>query len=379
MRGAGSRGIGALIAAAVAASCGWPEYAFDGSSDEGAEAGAAGESNPSGGSSGAGGTAAVRGGTSGRGGSAGSPDSCHNGMLDPPETAVDCGGGTCPACGPGDPCDLDVDCTSGCNTLNGICEPETCGDGDPNGMETDEDCGGPDCELRCADGFECRTDSDCESNLCQGGRCVASVCDPKAGPCGTATCHCANGRECRTHADCASGNCAGGTCAEGSKVFSRNDEPEAANVPTPAILQAFLVRNDGPSALPVGELFLRYFFTYNAVSEQRARCDESRAVEVTTCDGVMTPLFEVTPTVFVEGYVEVGLGGDGTIEPAGTLEIPVAIEATDGGLYTQNDDYSFSPNAEFAQNRNVTLYRRGVLIWGDEPAGVSITTTTTPR
>jgi mannan endo-1,4-beta-mannosidase len=166
-------------------------------------------------------------------------------------------------------------------------------------------------------------------------------------------------------------------CAEGPKVFSRNDEPAAANVPTPAILQAFLVRNDGPSTLPVGELVLRYFFTYEGVMEQLARCDASRATEPSVCDDVETPLFEVGPTVFVDGYVEVGLGGQGLVEPTATIEIPVAIEATDGGMYTQNDDYSFAPNAEFAQNRNVTLYRRGVLIWGDEPAGVSITTTTT--
>jgi mannan endo-1,4-beta-mannosidase len=163
-------------------------------------------------------------------------------------------------------------------------------------------------------------------------------------------------------------------------VFSRNDEPAAANVPTPAILQAFLVRNDGPSAIPIGELVLRYFFTVDAVTEQSATCDESRAVEPGVCDDVATALFEVGPTLYVDGYVEVGLSGQELVEPTATIEVPVAIEATDGAMYTQSDDYSFAPNAEFVLNRAVTLYRRGVLIWGDEPAGVSITTTTTtPR
>lgn len=374
MRGAGIRGIGALFAAAIAASCGWPNFAFDASDDQSGDAGAGGDGGPSGGSSGSAGSSSGASGVSGQGGGAGSPDSCKNSKLDPPETAIDCGGGTCPPCEPGDPCQLDVDCTSACNALKGTCEPLTCVDGAPNASETDEDCGGPDCELRCAAGLECREDSDCESRLCDDGFCVAGACDPKAGPCGTVDCYCANGRDCRTHDDCASGNCAGGTCAEGPRVFSRNDEPAAANVPTPAILQAFLVRNDGPSAVPVGELVLRYFFTRNAVTEQSALCDETRSVEPDACEGVATALFEVGSTPYVDRYLEVGLGGHASVQPAGTLEIPIAIEATDGGVYTQNDDYSFAPNAEFAQNRTVTLYRRGVLVWGDEPAGVSITT-----
>jgi hypothetical protein len=264
-----------------------------------------------------------------------------------------------------------------CNALFGSCEPLTCGDGEPNASETDEDCGGPDCERRCDDGLECRVSSDCVSSLCQDGRCVARECDANAGPCGTADCLCANGRECRTHGDCASGNCAGGTCNEGPSVFSRNDEPDAANVPTPAILQAFLVRNDGESAIPVAELFLRYFFTRDGVVEQLARCDESRAVEPGACDGGMTPLFEVSSSPYTDGYVQVALAGDALLEPAATTEIPVAIEATDGASYMQSDDYSFSPSPAFAPNRNIALYRRGVLIWGDVPAGVTITTTPT--
>jgi hypothetical protein len=219
--------------------------------------------------------------------------------------------------------------------------------------------------------------SDCDSSLCQDGRCVAGECDPNAGPCGSTACPCANGRECRTHDDCASGNCAGGICAEGPSVFSRNDEPDAANVPTPAILQAFLVRNDGPSAVPIGELLVRYFFTRDSVVEQRGRCDESRAVAPNACDGVVTPLFETTPTLFVDSYVEVGLAGDTLLEPAATTEVPVAIEATDGASYLQSNDYSFSPNTDFAENRHVTLYRRGVLVWGDVPPGVNIATTPT--
>ena len=372
MRGAGTRGIGALIAAAVAASCGWPEFAFaPDDSDDGAS-GAAGFGETNGGGSGAGGSGAS--GDSGRGGSGGAPGDCDNGMQDGLETDVDCGGG-CAPCGPGSPCVLDVDCDTRC-TSRKLCELYECSDEVANGAETDEDCGGPDCDRRCAAGAECREDSDCESLLCRDGRCVASVCDPKSSPCGTSDCLCANGRDCMTHEGCASGNCASGTCAVGARVFSRNDEPSARDFPTAAILQAFLVRNEAPAALPIGEISLRYFFTSDDVGDQPARCDESRAAP-DVCAGIVTPVFTVPASSFVDSYFEVRFpAGDELAAGAQTNEIPVAVEPSNGGLYDQRGDYSFADNVAFQANSRVTLYRRGVLIWGDEPSGLSTTTIT---
>src|SRR5688572_29761292 len=102
MRGAGIRGIGALIAAAVAASCGWPEFAFSPDDSDDGASGAAGFGEPNGGSSGSTGGSAA-GGDSGRGGSGGVPEDCDNGEKDGLETDVDCGGG-CAPCGPGSSC-----------------------------------------------------------------------------------------------------------------------------------------------------------------------------------------------------------------------------------------------------------------------------------
>ena len=374
MRGAGIRGIGALVAAIVAASCGWPEFAFAPDDAEDGSSGAAGLGEPIGGSSGtAGGSGA--GGESGRGGSSGTPDGCDNGVQDGLETDVDCGGG-CSACEPGSPCVLDVDCDTRC-TSRKLCELYECSDDVANGSETDEDCGGPDCDLRCAAGAECRVDSDCESLLCREGGCIAGVCDPKSSPCGTSDCLCANGRDCLRHDDCASGNCASGTCAVGARVFSRNDEPSARDFPTPAILQAFLVRNDAPAGLPLDELSLRYFFSSDDVGDQPARCDESRAAP-DVCSDIATPVFTVAASSFADSYFEVRFSAGDVLAPgAQTSEIPVAVEPSGGGLYDQRGDYSFADNVAFAANSKVTLYRRGVLVWGDEPSGFTTTTTTT--
>jgi len=385
MRGAGIRGIGALVAAAVAASCGWPEFAFDpkasddGTSDDG-EDGGAGASEPTGGSSGVAGASGGRAGASGNGGTGGAsvPDTCNNGMRDLPETGVDCGGGTCPGCPPGGPCVVALDCAERTYPderiedgfcTHGVCEALFCRDLEASGSETDEDCGGPDCDLRCAPGQECREGPDCDSLLCQDGRCVTPECEPISGPCGSSDCPCANGRGCALHDDCASGNCAGGTCAEGPRVFSRNDEPDAENLSTPAILQAFLVRNDAPSEIPLGELSLRYYFNNDGLGEPRARCDESRAVDPDVCIDVRASVFELIPAaLFADTYAEVSLPDGELLTPGGiTSEVPIAVEPPAGGLYEQGTDYSFAANVSLAENRYVTLYRRGVLIWGREP------------
>lgn len=65
--------------------------------------------------------------------------SCANGVLDPGETGVDCGG----ACGlcPGEVCSADSVCASSLCS-GGQCAVATCSDGRQNGTETGVDCGG---------------------------------------------------------------------------------------------------------------------------------------------------------------------------------------------------------------------------------------------
>jgi hypothetical protein len=61
------------------------------------------------------------------------------------ETDVDCGGGSCPACGVGKGCATDSDCATGDCDAGGTntCQPvATCNDGKKNQDESDVDCGG---------------------------------------------------------------------------------------------------------------------------------------------------------------------------------------------------------------------------------------------
>ncbi len=81
----------------------------------------------------------------------------------PPATCGDGVPETGEACDDGNDDDTD-ECTH-------LCEPPTCNDGIKSGLETDKDCGG-NCTA-CAANKACRSDGDCESDMCE-----ANLCDP---------------------------------------------------------------------------------------------------------------------------------------------------------------------------------------------------------
>jgi hypothetical protein len=96
-----------------------------------------------------------------------------------------CGDGTCAeaekcgcvddckgfACNDGNAQTYDDACSAG-----GKCEGKTpnCTDKLKNGGETDVDCGGPSCP-KCGNGQDCIEDKDCQSGLCENGKCVSPV------------------------------------------------------------------------------------------------------------------------------------------------------------------------------------------------------------
>jgi len=141
---------------------------------------------------------------------------CTDHQKDGAETGVDCGGGTCPACGLGQACNLDTDCTGGaCDAITHACVSSQCVDHQKDGNETDIDCGGGICSA-CAVGKICIANTDCTSNACDG---ITFTCDTnqcfdhkKDGAetdvdCGGGTCSaCAVGLRCSTSLDCQPGH-----------------------------------------------------------------------------------------------------------------------------------------------------------------------------
>jgi len=98
---------------------------------------------------------------------------CSNGVIDGGETDVDCGGSCSQHCALGKVCSAGTDCASNLCAAGKCVAAPTCTDGMKNGTETDVDCGGS-CSQHCALGKVCGVGTDCASNLCTAGKCVAA-------------------------------------------------------------------------------------------------------------------------------------------------------------------------------------------------------------
>ncbi len=114
---------------------------------------------------------------------------CRDGKQDSNyDSGIDCGGAVClDKCGSGSPCVSNADCDSN-SCSNGFCgnyifkqcfycflncnfvAAATCGDNVLNQGEIDTDCGGPNC-AKCAAGKSCYAGTDCDSLVCNNGKC----------------------------------------------------------------------------------------------------------------------------------------------------------------------------------------------------------------
>ncbi len=170
---------------------------------------------------------------------AGLPSICEDGVQDGDETAIDCGGTTCPKCRFGLACKIDADCASNaCDGLTHTCAKTTCDDRAKDGDESDVDCGGATCPA-CGDGKACVVDSDCITKACDAVslQCVTVACADhrKDGAetdvdCGGGCAPCADGLGCKVDADCTSRNCDAGThtckapsCSDGKVDGAESD------------------------------------------------------------------------------------------------------------------------------------------------------------
>jgi hypothetical protein len=151
-------------------------------------------------------------------GGAGEVGSCANGVEDPDEADVDCGGtGRCEPCSNNSRCAKDGDCESQfCRS--GICTGATCKDQIQNQDETGVDCGGS-C-LPCDIGADCARNADCTGEYCAGNvcadHCLSKVqeSDETDVDCGGVTCDpCTDLHKCKKASDCESSVCSKGKCA----------------------------------------------------------------------------------------------------------------------------------------------------------------------
>jgi peptidoglycan-associated lipoprotein len=132
--------------------------------------------------------------TSGTCFSASSQDVCSKSCA----TSADCGDGFACAALPCTQADAGAQtcgvCLATCSTDAGACRVGLC-----NSVPTTDGASAMMCDLRASAGSSCYANTDCVSERCAAGRCVAA---------GGAS----NGGACQTNGDCMSGNCAAGVC-----------------------------------------------------------------------------------------------------------------------------------------------------------------------
>ncbi len=150
------------------------------------------------------------------------PGACGNGVQDPGETGVDCGG-VCGSC-PNAACTKPSDCASHVCVAQ-TCAAPSCTDGLQNGNESDTDCGGNACS-KCPAPKGCWTGNDCVEGKCVAGSCTSPGCtdgttsgNETDTDCGGPDCTaCADGKACKLNTDCKSGNCVAKTCKPAGAV-----------------------------------------------------------------------------------------------------------------------------------------------------------------
>jgi hypothetical protein len=144
--------------------------------------------------------------------------SCTDQRQNGDETDVDCGGACTTKCAESRKCKTNTDCQSGlCD--NAVCVPTGCSNGLKDGSETDVDCGGG-CSNGCAEGKGCKVSGDCAQGVCSANQCAPAACgdavkngtetDVDCG--GSCPAKCADLDGCAVAADCASGVCSARIC-----------------------------------------------------------------------------------------------------------------------------------------------------------------------
>jgi hypothetical protein len=172
---------------------------------------------------------------------------CQNGMVDPGETDVDCGGPNCLGCANGEACETNGDCGSMfCNAM-GQCQARSCQD-DTDCAFLDEVCAAGVCNLDsyscevmpinesmdCDDGDPCTLGTTCTAGECTGGSppdctslddaCNMGTCNPADGSCVATAIN--DNMPCDDSDPCTNGEvCSSGTCTDpdGSDIVLDED------------------------------------------------------------------------------------------------------------------------------------------------------------
>ena len=129
----------------------------------------------------------------------------------------------------------------------------------------------------------------------------------------------------------------------------------------------FQIYNAGTTAIPLSDLTIRYWFTINVEKTMVFNCDYA-FLGCANLTGTYTKL--PTAKTNADYYLEVSFKASaGNLAAGGNSgEIQTRLNKSDYTNMTQTDDYSFDgTKSSFALWDHVTVYNKGVLVYGVEP------------
>lgn len=170
---------------------------------------------------------------------------------------------------------------------------------------------------------------------------------------------------CSTSAECGVGTCFRGECGPAFELTYLDTPTDADPQNAQWIKFQFQIKNRTASAVPLGELTLRYYYTPENVDS------ELQVLSVSTLparNSDVTGQFAVTELAgsrqwtFLElGFAE-SAGMLGTGQSAGPIKVGIHDLDFGQGRFFQPDDYSYLDGSHLA------LYLRGALVTGAPPA-----------
>ena len=129
------------------------------------------------------------------------------------------------------------------------------------------------------------------------------------------------------------------------------------------------ITNDGTTAIPLSDLTLRYWYTYDTtpVVAQADMCTYSQPAAL--CGSLIRSWVPVTPAkANADFYYQIGFAAAaGNLNAGAATEFGIAFHKNDWTNFTQTNDYSYNAATAFTTTTKVTVYRVGALAYGTEP------------
>jgi hypothetical protein len=155
----------------------------------------------------------------------------------------------------------------------------------------------------------------------------------------------------------------------GLRALHKNNTPGSPN--DNALTPWLRVVNTSSGGLSLSQTLVRYWFTKDAPSSAGVNvyCDYAW-LDCTPTGNVAAKVVAVSPArPKADTYVEVAFKSTAPTLAAGdtTYDIQLRVHKSDWSNFDETNDYSYTTNSSFAEAPKVTVYYKGVLVWGTEP------------